>query len=123
MAEWAPSPDTPAWLTEKRDSNITNPRRVRLLDEYCFYCGLQLVEIKLELGQSPPDNAKTWDHMIPSARGGKGGENLVPACWGCNTDKGNLTIEEYRLILAYREGLIMDAGHVFQFAGENKKNS
>jgi hypothetical protein len=115
---WKPSPDTPGWLIERRHPAITNPLKVKLLDEFCFYCGLQLAEVRLPTGQSPPDNMKTLDHMIPIARGGLGEHNLVAACWGCNTDKGNLTTEEYRLVLAYRAGIVRDASHVYRFWAE-----
>jgi CRISPR/Cas system Type II protein with McrA/HNH and RuvC-like nuclease domain len=54
-------------------------------DNYeCVYCGC--------------DNRKTLtlDHVIPQSRGGKDSwDNLVTACKKCNSEKSNLTLEEY----------------------------
>ena len=54
-------------------------------DNYeCVYCG---------------DNNKktlTLDHVIPQSKGGKDTwDNLVTACIKCNSEKSNLTLEEY----------------------------
>jgi len=54
-------------------------------DNYeCVYCG---------------DNNKktlTLDHVIPQSKGGKDTwDNLVTACRKCNSEKSNLTLEEY----------------------------
>ena len=48
-------------------------------DEYrCVYCGLQF-----------PEDELTLDHVQPRVRGGDRSEgNLVTACKGCNTLKG-----------------------------------
>lgn len=38
----------------------------------------------------------TLDHIIPHSQGGSDDmENLVTACWSCNRDKGNRTIEQW----------------------------
>jgi 5-methylcytosine-specific restriction endonuclease McrA len=54
-------------------------------DNYeCVYCGC--------------DNRKTLtlDHVIPQSKGGKDAwDNLVTACRKCNSEKSNLTLEEY----------------------------
>jgi 5-methylcytosine-specific restriction endonuclease McrA len=50
----------------------------------CVYCGC--------------DNRKTLtlDHVIPQSKGGKDAwDNLVTACKKCNSEKSNLTLEEY----------------------------
>lgn len=50
----------------------------------CVYCGAQ--------------NKKrfTLDHVIPQSKGGPNiWNNLVTACWGCNNEKADLTLEEY----------------------------
>lgn len=65
----------------------------------CFYCGVMLRKTK------GPDMA-TKDHVNPLSRGGKGLANKVPACHACNQLKGNLRLEEYRVLVAYRNGLI-----------------
>ena len=54
-------------------------------DNYeCVYCGC--------------DNVKTLtlDHVIPQSKGGKDSwDNLVTACKRCNSEKSDLTLEEY----------------------------
>jgi len=43
----------------------------------------------------------------PLAKSGSNGlHNKVPACKICNTEKGCLSINEYRAAVAYRKGLI-----------------
>ena len=50
------------------------------LDITCVYCG---------------STTDVLDHVIPKARGGGEGKNLVPACNHCNSQKGNRTPEEW----------------------------
>jgi hypothetical protein len=53
---------------------------------HCAYCGKRLAESEV-----------VWDHLIPRCkRGGNGPENLLPACWFCNSSKGSKTLEEFR---------------------------
>jgi hypothetical protein len=72
----------------------------------CWYCGVLLSK------PPSPGNGKrypkkfqfpsemfTQDHSLPRFRGGK---FKVPACWGCNTLKGQLLPDEFRLVIAYR---------------------
>lgn len=53
----------------------------------CSYCG-----VKLRCGVCDPEGhdtrQATRDHVIPRARGGLGGANLVAACLSCNARKG-----------------------------------
>lgn len=52
----------------------------------CFYCGI----IKRRY--------ITVDHLLPLSRGGSDAPaNKVYACADCNTEKGSLSLEEYRL--------------------------
>jgi 5-methylcytosine-specific restriction endonuclease McrA len=55
-------------------------------DEYrCVYCGLQF-----------PEDELTLDHVQPRVRGGDRSEgNLVTACRGCNTRKGQRRLSEF----------------------------
>jgi 5-methylcytosine-specific restriction endonuclease McrA len=55
-------------------------------DEYrCVYCGLQF-----------PEDELTLDHVQPRVRGGDRSEgNLVTACRGCNTLKGQRRLSEF----------------------------
>lgn len=66
----------------------------RHADYPCFYCGIGLT---LE--------TRTRDHLIPTVKGGRDDStNIVPACFTCNSDKGQLTWDEYLWILDYRHG-------------------
>ena len=62
-----------------------NRENVFKRDGYCcVYCG--------------DDNRKTLtlDHVIPQSKGGKDAwDNLVTACRRCNSEKSDLTLEEY----------------------------
>ena len=55
-------------------------------DEYrCVYCGLQF-----------PEDELTLDHVQPRVRGGDRSQgNLVTACRGCNTLKGQRRLSEF----------------------------
>lgn len=53
--------------------------------EHCHYCT-----------QSTSDEERTADHKIPLAKGGAhSANNLVMACWTCNSSKRDLTEEEF----------------------------
>ena len=86
----------------------------------CFYCGTVLVAV----GNSP--NRRTTDHLVPKSRGGDVGvHNLRDACKLCNNDKGHLDVEEYRLVMAYRRGILRGTDvpslmRKFRFWGESK---
>lgn len=70
---------------------------------FCFYCGKPLSRKK-----------KTRDHMQPKSRNGSGANrNIVDACRTCNQLKGCLTLEEFRLVIAYQKGLIGRAEMLF----------
>jgi hypothetical protein len=85
----------------------------------CFFCGRSLVQLsKLALhGKRAPDNLYTEDHLTPKSRAdySKTHPVKVPACHSCNNEKGCLTGDEYRAVLAYRAGVITVN---FKFAGE-----
>ena len=75
----------------------------------CFYCGKELSRKK-----------KTRDHKQPKSRNGSGGNgNIVDACRKCNQLKGCLTLEEFRLVVAYQRGLVKPA--TMLFPGEEKR--
>lgn len=61
----------------------------------CQYCGTKLKKDEI-----------TWDHMYPQNFGGPTiTNNLVPACFACNAEKSNMTVEEYQAFLKVkREG-------------------
>ena len=72
-------------------------------DDRCAYCSLNVDWDK----RTPHPRAPTADHDIPRCRGGRGGDNLVLACTRCNTEKGDLTGNEYRV---YRKYLVRGVG-------------
>jgi 5-methylcytosine-specific restriction endonuclease McrA len=75
----------------------------------CFFCDKQLSRQK-----------KTRDHLIPKSRNGSNARsNIVDACRDCNNLKGCLTLEEFRVVIAYRFGLVPKPK--FKFPGELRK--
>lgn len=42
-----------------------------------------------------PRGLLTRDHVVPRAKGGRDGRNIVPACPPCNQEKGSRTVREY----------------------------
>lgn len=83
--------------------------------DLCHYCGCEVFKGSTQRAHRRP--LLTRDHIIPKSRA-KGSSNYetVPACTFCNTEKGSLTIEEYRVVLAFRYGYI--SGVELQFPGE-----
>jgi 5-methylcytosine-specific restriction endonuclease McrA len=62
----------------------------------CYYCGRKLT--KKEYSE---------DHVVPRCKGGSDKPyNKVPSCKKCNVEKGCLSLEEYRVVIAYRRGLL-----------------
>lgn len=62
----------------------------------CWYCGVEMRGKRA--GQSHPFR-RTRDHLIPTSRGGHDKPyNVVPSCRRCNTEKGNLYLDEYRAL-------------------------
>lgn len=71
----------------------------------CFYCGKEMAK-----------GERTKDHVTPKSRGGR---LKVPCCSTCNHLKGHLKLEEYRVLVAYRNGLIpLDILQQVKFKGE-----
>lgn len=60
-------------------------RNVCLRDDFsCQYCGARL-----------PEQAVSFDHVVPRSRGGRTGwENIVASCYPCNAQKRDRTPEE-----------------------------
>jgi len=75
----------------------------------CFYCDKQLSRQK-----------KTRDHLTPKSRNGSNRpNNIVDACRDCNNLKGCLTLEEFRVVIAFRFGVIERPK--FKFPGEQRR--
>lgn len=88
--------------------------------DLCYYCNCEIFKGFRHTSHKYP--ALTRDHIIPKSRT-KGSSNTktVPACIPCNSEKGSLTIEEYRVVLAFRYGYI--SGVQYQFPGEQQYGS
>jgi 5-methylcytosine-specific restriction endonuclease McrA len=57
----------------------------------CLYCGTNV-----SVGRDVGDQLATIDHKIPLSRGGSWKRfNLTCACRRCNSEKGNMTADEY----------------------------
>jgi len=87
----------------------------------CYYCGQKLVEYTCSRSHPvPPDNGYTRDHIDPRANGGSG--KTVACCFKCNRDKGMLSAEEFRAVLALRSGRLTMPNFVF-FGEKDGNNS
>jgi len=79
-------------------------------NRYCFYCGDKLSR-----------RTATTDHVTPRSKGGKDDDsNIVDCCKTCNRDKGSLSFSEFRIVLAYRMGVVKCPSK-FKFHGERDK--
>jgi hypothetical protein len=66
-------------------------RRANLFraDPHCYWCGREVINIKLKRHQHPPENLATIDHLISryDDRRGKVVGVRVLSCWKCNHDR------------------------------------
>jgi hypothetical protein len=87
---------------------------VREFHRHCFYCGGEMTAPRKQGTQA--GTARTMDHVTPRVRGGG---VKVPCCHDCNQRKGQLKLEEYRVLVAYRNGLIpLEILQQVKFKGE-----
>ena len=76
----------------------------------CYYCFNPLTPSYIRRGSVRPPTASTRDHLVPKCRGGSYiPDNIVQACAGCNEEKGQLTSEEYLIVLYFRKFSILKA--------------
>lgn len=65
----------------------------------CWYCGTELIASKVGTA-GKAGTVSNWfavDHLFPKSRGGSNDlENLVPACFSCNSSKRHKTVEHFR---------------------------
>ena len=54
----------------------------------CYYCGVTMVYHKDAYRDPIRKDAATIEHLVPKYLGGRGGNNLVVACWLCNSTRG-----------------------------------
>ena len=69
-------------MSKRLSSKQTKAKRKKLISKFgkrCFWCHCKLSE-----------NQLTIDHIIPISKGGSNNlENLLPACFPCNNNRGN----------------------------------
>ena len=60
----------------------------------CAYCGI--FESDLPVGRSSAEDNLHQDHVIPRSKGGRATwDNILPACFACNTTKSNMPVAEF----------------------------
>ncbi|MGD0781206.1 MAG: hypothetical protein ABR954_10595 [Dehalococcoidales bacterium] len=61
-------------------------------DPHCYWCGREVINIKLKRREHPPENLATIDHLISryDARRGKVVGVRVLSCWLCNHDRDRI---------------------------------
>jgi HNH endonuclease len=88
----------------------------------CFYCGTVLTHGK----KGKSHRRATNDHIVPRLEGGSNSHtNKVKCCQSCNSKKGSLSLEEFRVVMAMRHGLL-PVGNMnvsYQFWGEKVEAS
>ena len=94
---------------------------MRVSTASCFYCGQP---ISRAAATRDSKYQLSRDHLTPRSRGGgsKGPDNIVLCCFGCNQEKGQLTLEEYRAVRAFRQGLLAAKEQSFRFPGERSSH-
>jgi HNH endonuclease len=85
---------------------LTNGSPLGQSSSFCFYCGRPLRKVAFAPHTIPPRDAATRDHLIPKRLRGKKDCPTVSACLVCNKEKNDLTVSEYRLLRAFRAGLV-----------------
>jgi len=94
----------------------------------CFYCGRPLytraetkigsiIDKLIPMVKALDRPIVTLDHIVPRARTkGMPNDRTVPCCGECNHAKRDLTLEEYRVLMAFRYGYI--SAVEWKFPGE-----
>ena len=76
---------------QHQDSHFLT-RRLRIDPDVCYFC-------KRHVGAYSNEPA-TIDHLTPKSKGGiRSKKNTVPACFDCNQLKGDLTVDEFYVLV------------------------
>lgn len=98
---------------KRRSAKSIDSKAKSMQTSYRKYTGQTLtLDRAREIIASPPKcpycnltiqwNQLSYDHIMPSSRGGEDNQdNLVLCCGICNRQKGNLTGDEYKALLAF----------------------
>ena len=69
---------------------------------YCYHCGKKIVWVNYGRRDKGVRGGWEVDHSRPKNRGGSDHmTNLVPSCWKCNSQKGDMTSAEFRKVRGY----------------------
>ncbi len=80
------------WVEWKGTSFDTGKYYSKVSSKRCWYCG--------KAGKM------TRDHVVPKSKGGTSRHNnILPACYDCNQEKKNLSLEEYRVYRRKKTGM------------------
>lgn len=101
---WEIAGSAPSWKPDDPPIGVSKRKRIRARlmlkrarGRLCPYCERPMT---LANGRHAPQSP-TRDHKVPSSRGGSNSlDNIEPCCRRCNEDKGSLTPDEYRAVLA-----------------------
>jgi 5-methylcytosine-specific restriction endonuclease McrA len=104
--------------------NRETRERIFERDDYrCWYCGHALsrdyraIYRSRNLSVKELKDAATVDHLAPaSAGGGEGDDNLVTACFPCNAQKRDKSVEEYRAYLRRKQSPHVRAAELITLA-------
>lgn len=62
----------------------------------CTYCNREMIRRRAALSHYHIGLAKTKDHIFPQSRGGR---KTVPACYACNSAKGDMPPEIWEMFM------------------------
>lgn len=78
------------------DGGITRNNLRAQYGDRCFYCDVTMVFAQFRRGETRPPEMATIEHVHPISRGGTHTwDNVVLACWSCNSSKGQSFFSEW----------------------------
>lgn len=96
----------PALFPPRKQMRLSSQdkRLIKATGGRCFYCGFPVISAtKRDWVLINQKRTYAADHKNPVKRGGGDEDaNKVCACWRCNSQKGALTVDEYRLVRRLR---------------------
>lgn len=79
------------------ERGVTVPALRKIQGDQCCYCGITMLFMSFPKGKRDPRQA-TLEHRLAISKGGAHTfANCAIACWGCNSSKGNRTLEDWQL--------------------------